>query len=394
MPVHPDAEAAHPHAILSVAVSSDGRTLVTGSECDVETDDIEARHVGVVTWDVQRGVARATIPVVGGVGLGDQLRRGLRFSADGALLGFNYSTNQVGVVDVAQGRAVLEAWFTGNDNAPSFALADDAEEIFVGGVDGFGDTIGAIAPARGGDRPQLRCVSFTGGDGGSNALSFRRGVVHAVCDEQLVSIDVRGGAPPRVMPLLGHWRAGLDAHYAIEPSPSGRHVAVGAVDPRCGRPALTGVSLIDVDSGRRVFEDASMADAVGFTFAAREPRWAALSAKRRPGHPITEITIFEGARKLGVIAGPLEVADWQRFADGAPLAFSPDGRSALLLRPRGVLERGTLEPRPSFAALATIEGAQGVLWPLPDIVIAIGPRVLAFIDAARGSIRQRHTFPR
>ncbi len=50
--------------------------------------------------------------------------------------------------------------------------------------------------------------------------------------------------------------------------------------------------------------------------------------------------------------------------------------------------------RPELEArLATIEGAQGVYWPRPEIVIAVGPRVLAFVGAATGALRQRHTFP-
>jgi hypothetical protein len=390
----PVSPSAHTHAIISVAVSLDGRTLATGSECDPTTEDVMAPHVGVVLWDIETGAARAAIPVVGGVGLGDQLRRGLRFSADGALLGFDFNTNQVGVLEVSSGRIVLEAPPSGGDNASSFAVSDDGSEIFVGVAEACPDGAGSVVSSRAGLHPQVRCLTFPGALSYSEALSFRGGIAHVVNGEQLLSLDAAGRRPARAIPLLGGSCAGLDAHYTIDPSPSGRFVAVSAADPRCGQPALIGSALIDMDSGERVFEDSSLTNVVSFEFAANESRWAALTANRLPGGPVSLVTVFDGARRLGTIAGPLEVNDWQRFADGTPFAFAPDGREAMIVRAGGVLERWRIDPQPArVGVLGTVQGATAVWWPRPEIAIAIGPRVLAFIDARSGRVTQRHAFP-
>jgi hypothetical protein len=294
---------------------------------------------------------------------------------------------------VASGRVVLEGPPSGADSASSFALSDDGSELFVGSGEGS-DALGSVMPTRAGLNPVVRPLRFPGAEGYSDALAFRGGIAHAVFEEQLVSLDAGGRSPARAMPLLDGSCAGLDAHYTIDPSPSGRFVAVSATDPRCGRPALVGSALIDVDSGQRVFEDAALTNVVSFEFDASESRWAALTANRLPGRPVSLVTVFDGARRLGTIAGPLEVNDWQRFADGAPFAFAPDGREVMIVRTGGVLERWTLDPQPARASvLATVRGATAVSWPRPEIAIAIGPRVLAFIDARSGRVTQHYTFP-
>lgn len=108
----------HPHAMISFALSRDGRQLATGSECGAD-GDYESPVVGVVLWDVATGSARHVVPVEGGIGLGDQLRRGLAFCADGTTLAYNYFTNLVGALDTQTAQVRLEAVASDNDPSPT-----------------------------------------------------------------------------------------------------------------------------------------------------------------------------------------------------------------------------------------------------------------------------------
>ncbi len=367
----------HTHALSSFALSLDGRSLATGSECDPETDDVEAEHVGIVLWDVATATPRSVVAVEGGVGLGDQLRRGLAFSADGTHLGFNFFGNAVGALDAASGRVVLEAYPSFDDGPPSFAMDETGSRVFVDASEectSSPDAMGTLFSTSTGQREA--CVEVDGVQQGW-ALVFRGGLVHVIDDGALVAVDPTGGREVRRIPLLG----GARRQWAW-PSPSGRRIATTVRD-------RGGVALIDTTTYAPIFTSAESEPIAAFVFDHSETRWAAV--RERGGGA----TVRENGRTVGVIPGPLERMDWLGFADGVPVALSPDGREAIAIRPGGALERWSVSSSPArLASLPTIGGAHGVLWPSRDRVIAIGPRVLAFIDVRTGRVRSQHTFPR
>lgn len=88
--------------------------------------------------------------------------------------------------------------------------------------------------------------------------------------------------------------------------------------------------------------------------------------------------LLRDGAETGRLAGPLEARDLQ-FADGLPFAFSPDGARTIVLRPGGRIERGG-------EAWARVSGARGLAWPLPGVVIALGPDVLVFLEAYSGDV--------
>ncbi len=340
--------------MVSFALSRDGATLATGSEDDERS---------VVLWDVRTGESRRSIDVEGGVGIADSLARGLAFSADGRLLGFNYDTSSVGAVVVATGRLVLEASTgTGQDSAPSWVFADDGSEVLVAGASAAcPDAMGvlfAVAPPH-----ETRCVTGRVGESIVSAVAVRDGRAHVVSVRALLSRDVAAGA------LMATELEGAPLLDGI-PSPSHRFVAIGHPSPR-----NDAVFLYEVDSQRRIHASV-VPFLTGFSFArADETRWAAVSAEpgRRGG-----VVLLRGGAQTGRISGPLEPHDLQ-FADGLPFAFSPDGARTVVLRPGGRLER-------AGEVWARVPGARGLAWPLLGVVIALGPDVLVFLDADSGEV--------
>lgn len=378
MPTPPDPALTHPHAICSFAVSRDGTTLATGSEATPEHADDPT--VGIVLWDVATGSARRSVAVEGGVGLSDQLRRGLAFSSDGARLGFSFHTNGVGVLDVATGDVLLRAYASGGDSAPSFALDPAGTHVLIQGSEGCRGP--AIASIYGTSTGGLEaCVAPSGLSGDVEVLAWRGDTLHVSSGRDLISIDAASHAIVRRSDWLPHPQSAW-----AWPSPSGRRVATTVRD-------RAGVTLIDVDTHARLFMDAQLSAISAFTFDRDERRWAAVSAERRVRAPVGGATLFEDARPLGTIAGPLAPIDWQLFADGVPMAFAPDGRRAIVVRPSGDLERWSLVGAPTReATIASVPGASGLLWPTDDVCIAMGPRLLVFLRASDGTVIARHDF--
>ncbi|HTR55111.1 MAG TPA: hypothetical protein VMJ10_30705 [Kofleriaceae bacterium] len=382
---------------MSFAVSRDGRTLATGSEASFETD-YDAPTVGVVLWDLSSLTVQHRVPVRGGVGLSDQLKRGLQFSSSGELLGVNFHTCAVGAIDVATGQLVLEWDSMGWDFAPTYCISDDDRQLFFGwgGDHCSDDSVGLIAPARGGVVHKPACVPGGSGRGHLSAVSFRSGVVHGVTEtHELISLDVRRGAVVRTLPLFLGARPDAEGFLTLTPSPSGRYLFASAIDRASGKPTLPGTHVLDLDTGVRVFEDDRLTNIAGFAIAASEHRWAAIGSNRALSIGAPDwIALFEHGRPIGRIEGPLEKRDWLRFADGLPFCFSPDGREGLVLRPGGTLELWDLAGAPRrMCTLGEVPDVRGVAWPQPGLALAIGPGILTFLDISLGAPRAWHTFP-
>jgi hypothetical protein len=379
----------HLHKLVSFAIDREARLLATGSDGG---DEYETKVPAIVLWDIRSARPVHTIAVAGGIGLPDQLQRGLQFSLSGKRRGYNFFTNAVGILDVRSGDVVLEAHPSIDDGPPTYALGDDDRTAFFGSASSF-RCQGAIgAMARDG---QVDAFSSPDTREAIQPVVLRDHVVHGVTRSRaLHSIDVRNQALVRQLPLLPD-NAGRDGLYTIAPSPSGRWLAVSSEDPRCGRPAIAGTSLIDLDSGNRLAHDPSVTHVSGFCFAAVGRRWAAVHASSVKAQRGTHgITVFDGNRKLATLPGPLEPIDRFRFADGLPFSFSPDGTHALLLRPAGYLECWRLDPTPTqVSALPRFEGINGLAWPAPDVAIALGPRAVAFLAMPVGELVAQHPFP-
>jgi hypothetical protein len=108
---------------VSVAVSRDGAQVATGSSYDGNDEGDE----GVVVWDVATGRMTKRVVVEGGVGIDDCLADGLGFSPDGTLLGVNFATNTVGIIDLATGALVFAPETDGGDSAPRWLFRDDGK---------------------------------------------------------------------------------------------------------------------------------------------------------------------------------------------------------------------------------------------------------------------------
>jgi hypothetical protein len=212
-------------------------------------------------------------------------------------------------------------------------------------------------------------------------------VHHSIAKRQH-PIGTRGGRPERVLPLLEGWREGLDGYFTLTPSPSGRMIAASSEDPRCGRPAIVGTSLINADTGARVFASSSLTHVSAFVFDQSETRWATVSASRNVRPPPHVVHMFSSDSHVGEIRGPFAPIDWQQFADGVPFVFSPDGKAALVVRPDGEIERFSADGSPA-GRLARVEGASGLLWPRPDLVVAAGTTVVAFVRVPSGEVSVR-----
>lgn len=366
----------HMHKVVSFAADRAGVLLATGS---VGGDDAESPVVGLVLWEIHSGRPLHSVAVAGGVGLQDQLHHGVRFSASGKRLGYNYFTNAVGVLDVTSGKVVLEAHASIDDGPPAFGLSDDDVSIFVAQTSALDchDALGTIASLPSG---KLACFASADAKGPFHVSAFRRGVIHGIDREKVRSIDAHSRKLVRERPLPTAVGSG---HFLTDTSPSGHWLGVASDGG--------GASLLDLDTGAVTLVDPKLTYASGFAFDAAEHRWAVVRAQEQRAQGVA---LFDGSRTLGAIPGPLQMADWLNFADGLPFAFSPDGKSALLLRPGGTLERWRVDGPVREAVLAPrLDGARGVLWPAADRAVVIGPRLLVFLEMGGGAIIAQHHFP-
>lgn len=348
----------HHGRIVSFALSRDGTMLATGSE-DEENS--------VVLWDMRSGAVLRSIDVDGGVGIADCLSRGIAFSADGRLVGFNANTSSVYVAEVATGRIVLEASTDNGDSAPSWAFSDDGSEVFVSGAsEECADAMGVLFAVAAPHAP--RCVGGRAGESTVSAVAVRDGRAHAVSVRSLLSREIEG---------TGLVATNLTGAPFLDgtPSPTHRRVAIGHPSPNNDT-----IALYEVDTHRRIYQGV-VPNLTGFAFAsANESRWAVVRAEPRAD---TGVVLLNDGAETGRIAGPLETRELQ-FADGLPFAFSPDGTQTIVLRPGGRIERGT------GAALARVVGAHGLAWPIPEVILALGADVVAFVDAGSGAVVRVH----
>lgn len=367
---------AHPHAIVSFALSPDGTQLATGSGCG-EGEDFESETVGIVLWDIRSGSPERLVPVEGGIGLDNPLRRGLRYSSEGHSLGFDYFTNQVGVLDPSTGDLRVEAAASVEDHAPSFALEAGSGRLYVHASAACSrPSMGSLYSARSGALED--CIPGSR-SGAAEVLAFRAGVIHLVDQGVLYAVNTRGSELHRT-PLFAE-----GGRVEVWPSPTGRRVAATLEGG--------GLTVLEVDDHRRPFSDSAISATSGVIFDPVERRFAAIGTGRSAAGP-EGITVFTEDATLGTLPGPLVERDWLGFADGIPAAFSPEGRHMVVLRPDGTLERWDLDPHPHLAAtLAPIEGARAVLWPTTEILIALGPQRLTFLRAD-GTVIADHRFPR
>jgi len=373
----------HTTPIVSFAVSPDEKLLATGSG---NADGTEA-EAPIVLWDVSSGRAIRSVEVEGGVGLADQLRDGLQFSKTGRFLGFNHFTDLIGVFDVASGKVTLDVGGWGVDGAPRFVFSDDEKQVFVSMFYEDKDELGVLIDVDAGevgypDSPMRRIK----GHRSSPGVAMRGNALHVLDDGTLVTFELQKGTVTRRVPVRPRGRL-------ARTSPSRRLIAIAA-DTAAYPGDFKGVDLIEIDTGRRVFFDpAPPVDA--FVFSTDEKKVAAIAASSRKGGPPHAVVLYEGSKKTGAIPGPLATSDFFYFADGVPFTYSPDAGEGLVVRPGGGLERWSVAgaPRLIEALPKPIDGATAVVWPLPEIAVALAPTLIAFVHMPDGSVIATHRFP-
>lgn len=373
----PDAGSAaprHEHRLVSFAVSPDGRLLATGAH---GTADADAANEGVVLWDLATGTARWRTLLPGGVGLEDQLRHGLEFSADGAFLAVNAHTNAVFVLDTATGAVRSRHDLTGEDRAPQHVFSKGARELYVDSPDGppsKGRSTGAVVAADL-DSPHDQPQWLTGlGDGPHDVVSLDAAALSVVQDGKLRSLPRPKGAVTERATLI------FSKQHAVAVSRGGL-LAAGS------------------SSGElAVFDPVTLSHVTHLQ-----------------GAPIEAITFGQGERpcvvhqrsatrptqasvpgKLVPLTFPpvLAPVDWLAFADGLPCAPSVAGDEVLLVLPDGAVERWKAsEPPVLIKRVATIPSANAVAWPSPTRAVVLGRSVLAFVELPSGRVISRAAFP-
>ena len=96
----------------------------------------------------------------------------------------------------------------------------------------------------------------------------------------------------------------------------------------------------------------------------------------------TDAVIVRNGRAEAV-PGPLARRDWLSFKDGRAVAVSADGSRVATVSPSGEVNEVTGGKR---RQLGTVEGADTVIWPTEDRLVALGPRVVAVIEPGRGVV--------
>lgn len=344
----------HPTPIVSVACAPDGAAIATGSPAPLGRRDAEAPVVGVTIWDVGRARPRVVVPVEGGVCRARPSGRGLRFSSDGRLLGFNHLTNAVGVLDATSGRVRASALASAREAAPSFALSPAGDRLVVGAADDTPDAWATtFSIASGGPLTRLPARA---GERSLEVLSWHDGLVHALGSRALLALDPAGGAVVAETPLdedVGGERVWL--------SPDGGEVVIA------GRERL---SRLETARGR-ARRDLPLSLARGAVFCRDERRLGVL----RGAAGAEEVLALEGDAIGARIPGPFASG----VTGGLPLALRPDGEQIAVLRPGGGLEIASTAGSYTRSRLATVPGASAVLWPRHDVIALVGAAVVAFV---------------
>ena len=103
----------------------------------------------------------------------------------------------------------------------------------------------------------------------------------------------------------------------------------------------------------------------------------------------TEAVLVRNGRAEPV-PGPLARRDWLTFNDGRAVAVSPDGSRTVTVNPAGEVfevNPATLVERVARRTLlGVVEGADTVIWPTDDRVVALGQRVVGVINPGRGVV--------
>lgn len=345
----------HPTGIGALAVAPDGSAIATGSEAPRGAEP-EAPVVGVTIWDVAGAAPRVTIPVEGGLSRARRRGRGLRFSSDGRLLALNHLTNAVGVIDARTGRIRASALASAREAAPSFALSTAGDRLVVGAAD---DTPGAWATtfsvASGGPLDRLHAR-----DAGRSVevLSWHDGLVHGLVSHALVALDPATGAIVRERALP----ATVDPDR-VWCAPSGRAVVLGMEQ---------GLAWRSIDE--ELAEDLPISDVTGVAFAGSAKAFGIVRGEGEHA----EALVVEGSTILARVPGPFARAEGSA-PEAPPLALRPDGGALAMVRPGGQLEVVRATGSFTRARLAAIEGVTAVLWPTPEVIVAIGPSVVAFL---------------
>lgn len=332
----------HGQPLVAFDTSPDGRLLATGAECTPAHADDALE--GVACWDLKTLGVKWVTRLDGGVGLNDQLSRGVAFSADGRLLGANFQTNAVALLDATSGGVLNELNLSNNDGAPPWCWSADAARPDTVVVLAAGRL--HLAPAKGRAQPLEanagRPIAFDGA-----------GV--AVVSRDALS---RGAA--------SHPLATKNGARLVSVAVSSTAIIVGT-EPG---------ELLVVD--RRTF-------AVRHRLA--QP-CGALSVSRRGDVVVvilpngTDAVLVRNGRPEPV-PGPLARRDWLTFNDGRAVAVSPDGSRVATVSPAGEVVEVTAGKR---TRLGVVEGADTVIWPTDDRVVALGQRVVGVIEPGRGVV--------
>lgn len=358
----------HDNPVSSWSFSPSNGLLATGAEADFEHADDPVE--GVVLWDIALAEPKTRVRVPGGVGLCDQLRRGVRFSSDGALVAINGHTNGVFVAKTDSGELLAEVYLTANDGPPQALLSEDGESLFV---EDYGDQhFGGVVPARY-NVPAEQAKWLPARSGTVHPVKLTVGALFVVEDGVLRSISREDGAITDLLSLLeGHRVAAR----------SGRLLAV----------AGDGVALAELDAETLLARFDALNDVEDFAFSTGSDRVLALVQAH--GQRPARATLLSTRGTLRPIDRNLTRIDWLSTPDFLPAALSPDGAEALLLGDAGAVERWGLDPDPTpVASVGRWPGVRGLLWPTPDRAVLIGPTILVFLEMPSGKVLRTVGFP-
>lgn len=358
----------HDNPVSAWAFSPSNGLLATGAEADFEHADDPVE--GVVLWDITRAEPKVRVRVPGGVGLCDQLRRGIRFSSDGALVAINGHTNGVFVAKTDSGELLAEVYLTGSDGPPQALLSEDGESLFV---EDYGEQhIGGVVPARY-NVPAEQVRWLPARSGTLHPVKLTPGALFVVEDGVLRSISREDGSVTDLLSLM-------DGHRVA--ARSGRLLAV----------AGDGVFLADLDAETPLSSYNTFNDVEDFAFSTGSDRVLALVQAH--GQRPARATLLSAQGTLRPIDRNLTRIDWLSTPDFLPAALSPDGAEALLLGDAGAVERWGLDPEPApLASVGRWSGLRGVLWPTPERAVLIGPTLLVFLEMPSGKVLRTVGFP-
>ncbi|MBM4782915.1 MAG: hypothetical protein GQE15_34995 [Archangiaceae bacterium] len=332
----------HGQPLVAFDTSPDGRLLATGAECTPAHADDPLE--GVACWDLQTLTVKWATRLDGGVGLNDQLARGVAFSPDGRLVGANFHTNAVALLDAATGSVLTELNLSSADGPPPWCWSADParrDSVVV-----LAEGRHHLAPAKGRTQPLEAPVG------------------------RPIALDASG--------LAVVARDALSRGATTHPlaTKNGARVVSVAVSSTALVVGTEPGELLVID--RRSF---SVRHRVAVACGA-------LSVSRRGDVVVvilpngTEAVLVREGR-LEPVPGPLARRDWLAFNDGRAVAVSPDGARVATVSPAGEVVEVTAGKQ---SRLGVVEGADTVIWPSEGRVVALGQRVVGVIEPGRGVV--------